>query len=318
MSDASNAPGRARRSSMQVLAVAAASLLALQGAPAASSPAAPALSVQVYRGGFATVNSFIFSNGRSLVVMDVQRTASEARKLAAMIRSKHLPLADILISHGHTDHFTGMAVLHAEFPAARIVVCSEAIKRDIENYAIYMDRGGATGAEPALDPALRPKAPDNPGGFDYEHSIHVLRGNELTLPGGGTLRLTCDYPPTEAPHMTTVYSPDLGLFVADLCYNGVHAWMGDDISDERIAAWRGVLVKLSAKYAAADPTIYPGHGAAGDMRLLDRMIRYIDDFVRTTSTARSRREAQQRMETLYPDYQEADFFLRYSIENHVR
>jgi glyoxylase-like metal-dependent hydrolase (beta-lactamase superfamily II) len=276
------------------------------------------LQVETYPGHFASVNSFVFSNGKSLMVMDVQRKSSEAQKLADLIKSKNLPLAYILISHGHTDHFTGMALLHREFPQAKIVVATEDIRRDIKAYAIYMDRGGATGAEPALDPALRPGSPENPAGFDYEHTIQVLPDNRLTLDGGGTLELTSDYPPTEAPHMTTVYSKALNaLFVSDLGYNHVHAWMGDDISRQRIAAWRAQLVKLQARYGPLHPKVYPGHGTPTDMSLFERMIRYIDDFLRVTATAQSREAAMQQMKSLYPDYGEADFFLKYSLENHV-
>ena len=39
---------------------------------------------------------------------------------------------------------------------------------------------------------------------------------------------------------------------------------------------------------------------------------------RITLEAKSRAEAMARMIALYPDYKEADFFLKYSIENHVR
>jgi glyoxylase-like metal-dependent hydrolase (beta-lactamase superfamily II) len=287
---------------------------------ATAAPASGAkLQVEVYKGGFASVNSFILSNGHSLMVMDVQRKGSEASKLAELVKAKHLPLKYILISHGHTDHFTGMALFHAEFPQARIVVANEAIKRDIKAYAIYMDQGGATGAEPALDPALRPRSMRNPGGFDYEHTIEVLRGNTLTLEGGGTLELTSDYPPTEAPHMTTVYSKDLNaLFLADLGYNRVHPWMGDDITGERISIWRSELLRIKAKYATRNPRVYPGHGDPTDMGLFDRMIGYIDDFTRITSAAPSTEVAMRRMQVLYPDYEQADFFLKYSVENHVR
>src|SRR5258706_6907748 len=90
------------------------------------------LKVDVFAGGFASVNSFIFSNGKSLVLLDAQRKTYEARKLADVIRAKHLPLTHILISHGHTDHFTGMAWLRQEFPDAQIVVGSAAIRRDIK------------------------------------------------------------------------------------------------------------------------------------------------------------------------------------------
>lgn len=292
----------------------------LAAAWATTAPASvPKLQVEVYKGEFASVNSFVFSNGHSLIVMDVQRTASEARKLANLVKAKHLPLTDILISHGHTDHFTGIALFHAEFPQARIVVANEAIKRDIKAYAIYMDQGGATGAEPALDPTLRPRSAQNPGGFDYGGTIEVVRGNALTFDGGGTLELTSDYPPTEAPHMTTVYSKELNaLFLADLGYNKVHPWMGDDISKERIAAWRSELLRIKTKYAALNPRVYPGHGDPTDMGLFDRMVRYIDDFTRVTSAAPSREEALRSMKALYPDYLQADFFLKYSVDNHVR
>ncbi len=206
-------------------------------------PAAPRLTVEVFQGGFASVNSFIFSNGRAVVVLDVQRKAVEARKVVERIKAIGLPLTHILISHGHTDHFTGMAVFHEAFPDARIVVANEAIKRDIKAYAIYMDQGGATGAEPALDPALKPKTADHPSGFDYERLIEVLPKPTLTIPGGGTLELTTDYREAEAPHMTTVYSPALNaVFLADFGYHRVHLWMGDDITLERVAVWRSELL----------------------------------------------------------------------------
>ena len=280
---------------------------------------AQAVQVEVFKGGFATVNSFIFSNGKSLIVMDVQRKTYEAQKLANIIKAKNLPLTHILISHGHTDHFTGMDWFHKEFPETQIVVANEPIKRDIKGYAIYMSQGGRTGAEPALEPGLLPKSAENPKGFDYEHWIHVLPGNTLTMIGGGTLELTTDYKPAEAGHTTTVYSKDLNaLFLADFGYNKVHLWMGDDIDNERIATWRAELVRIKSLYASRNPTVYPGHGDPTDMTLFDNMIRYIDDFMRITSAAKSRDEAMQKMQALYPDYKQADFFLKYSVENHVR
>jgi glyoxylase-like metal-dependent hydrolase (beta-lactamase superfamily II) len=277
------------------------------------------LVVEVFKGEFATVNSFIFSNGQSIVVMDVQRKTYEAKKLAAIVKSKGLPLTHILISHGHTDHFTGMDWMHKEFPDAKIVVANEEIKRDIKKYAIYMDSGGETGAEPALEPALRPKSPANPGGFDYENNIHVLRGRTLKLLGGGTLELDTEYLPAEAPHMTTVYSKDLNaLFLSDFGYNKVHLWMGDDITGPRIANWKEDLQHLQLRYARRNPIIYPGHGDPTDMTIFGTLIRYIDDFTRVTSQAHSRQEAMSAMTALYPDYKQADFFLKYSVENHVK
>jgi glyoxylase-like metal-dependent hydrolase (beta-lactamase superfamily II) len=300
----------------QVRIAIAATLLSLTcGCAGADQP----LKVEVYKGDFATVNSFIFSNGKSMVVMDVQRKSSEARKLADLVKAKRLPLTHVFISHGHTDHFTGMDVFHRQFPQAKIVVASEAIRHDVKAYAIYMNSGGETGAEPALEPALIPKSADRPNGFDYEQTIGILPSNTLTLDGGGTLQIDSSYGASEAPHMTTVYSRDLNaLFLTDFGYNKVHLWMGDDIDRKRVAAWRAELVKLKSRYAPLEPTIYPGHGDPTDISLFDEMIRYIDDFLRVTAQARSREQAMAEMIALYPDYRQADFFLKYSVENHVK
>lgn len=306
---------------MKVIQIVGALLLgAVATLAAAESVQGPAKiqDVQVYKGEFATVNSFIFSNGRALAVLDVQRKPREARQLVEEIRKRKLPLAYILISHGHTDHFTGMAVVQEAFPDAKIVVASEDIKRAIKAYAVYMDTGGATGAEPALDPSIKPKSESYPQGFDYEGRIHVLEDPGLTLPGGGTLELTTDYKPTEADFMMTAYSPDLNaLFLTDFGYNKVHLWLGDDISWSDIANWREEMGRIRDAYAARNPKIYPGHGDETDMSLFGATIRYLDDYTRVTRAATSRAQAMRDMIALYPDYKQADFFLKYSVENHV-
>lgn len=119
--------------------------------------------------------------------------------------------------------------------------------------------------------------------------------------------------------MTTVYSKDLNaLFLADFGYDKVHLWMGDDITLERVAAWRAELLKIKARYAERNPTVYPGHGDPTDMSLFDNMVRYIDDYTRIVTHAESREAALREMRSLYPDYAQADFFLKYSVENHVK
>jgi len=279
---------------------------------------APPISVETYEGTFATVNSFIVSNGKSLVIIDAQRKSDEAEKLVARVKRYHLPVTDIVITHGHTDHFTGMPVLLKAFPAARIVVAKEAIRRDIKNYAIYMGASGATAAEPVLEPALRPRTTAIPDGFDYERTIHVLPGNSLVMDGGGRLELTANYKPTEAPHMTTIYIPAVNaLFLSDLGYNHVHFWMGDDLSREAILNWRAALESVLARYKDLNPTVYPGHGPPGDLSIVKAGIGYIDDILRVTTPPTTRARAFSEMIKLYPDYKERDFFLKYSLENLV-
>jgi hypothetical protein len=94
--------------------------------------------------------------------------------------------------------------------------------------------------------------------------------------------------------------------------------VGDDITRERVAAWRRELLRLEKRYAAAHPAVYPGHGDPTDMTLFPAMVHYLDDFMQVTARAHSRDEAQQEMQALYPSYGEADFFLKYSVANHVK
>jgi len=282
-----------------------------------AKPAATPITVTVHKGGFATVNSFILSNGKSLTVIDVQRKGYEAQKLADLVRSLHLPLTQVFITHGHTDHFTGMHVFRDQFPQARILVANERIRRDVKAYAIYMDQGGATEAESPLERPLRPKSRTFPTGFDYERTIKLLPTSKLELTGGGSCDVTTTYPATEAPFMSTVYCPSINaLFLADLGYNKVHPWMGDDITIDRVVAWRGELIKIRRHYASLNPTIYPGHGDPGDLSMLDEQIRYFDNYLRIIKSAKSREEAAAEITALYPDYKEADFFLKYSLLNH--
>jgi hypothetical protein len=48
------------------------------------------------------------------------------------------------------------------------------------------------------------------------------------------------------------------------------------------------------------------------------MVRYIDDYTRVVAHAESREAALREMKSLYPDYAQADFFLKYSVANHVK
>lgn len=276
--------------------------------------ASQTITVDIFKGETASVNSYLFSNGQSLIVMDVQRSSAEAKKLAEVIKDKKLPLSHILITHGHPDHYIGMDYLSKAFPNAEIVVANQAIKQDIIGFSTWMESVGWLDAEPTL----KPMSDANPNGFDYDAEIQVLANETLSFNEGGELTLATHYEPAEANHVTTVFVESLnGFFVSDLGYNKVHLWMGQGVTDAHIQNWSEQLDKFTANYGKRNSTIYPGHGDPTDSKLFATMAEYIKQFQRITANAKSKEAAMSEMKKLYPDYKEADFLLKYSVDFHV-
>ncbi|WP_298514940.1 MBL fold metallo-hydrolase [uncultured Kordia sp.] len=272
------------------------------------------LSVEVFKGKEASVNSYLFSNGKSLMVMDVLRSTKDAKKLAQFIKTKKLPLTNILITHGHPDHYIGMDILKKEFPDAEIIVPTIEIKKDIIGFSKWMESVGWLDGEPNL----KPQSNENPSGFDYENQINILNSNTFTLKGGGTLELKSSYKPTEAEHLTTVYSKDLNaLFTSDFCYNGVHLWLGQGVDSVHIANWKSELKNFKEKYNNTETIIYPGHGSSSDAKLFDVVLKYISDFESTINKSESKDEAIHIMKELYPSWEQSDFLLLFSVDYHM-
>lgn len=272
------------------------------------------LKVEVFKGKEASVNSYVFSNGKSLMVMDVLRSTEDAVKLADFIKSKELPLTHILITHGHPDHYIGMDYLKKEFPNTKIIVPTSEIKQDIIGFSNWMESVGWLDGEPNL----KPKSDKNPTGFDYENQINVLDKNTFTLDGGGTLELKSDYNSAEAEHLTTVYSKDLNaLFTSDFCYNGVHLWLGQGVDSAHIENWKNELKNFKKQFENTTTTIYPGHGSSSDVKLFDVVLKYISDFESIIKKSESKDKAIAEMKELYPTWEQADFLLPYSVDYHI-
>ncbi|WP_064792114.1 MBL fold metallo-hydrolase [Shewanella woodyi] len=290
-------------------------LLALLVTSSMSLQASEVISLDIFKGETASVNSYVFSNGQSLIVMDVQRSTSEAKKLAKFIKDKEKPLSHILITHGHPDHYIGMDWLLKEFPETKVVVANIEIKKDIIGFSTWMESVGWLDSEPTL----KPKSDKNPNGFDYENKIDVLAGGSLKFNEGGALKLETYYKPAEANHVTTVFVDSLNsFFMSDLGYNKVHLWMGQGVTEQHITNWRDQLELFDVKYSDRDLIIYPGHGAPTKVSLFTTMIEYINNFQRVVASASSKEVAMSEMKRLYPDYKEADFLLKYSVDFHSK
>lgn len=271
------------------------------------------MSIQAFAGEEASVNSYIITNDSHAIVVDTLRNGAEAAKLADMVRSTGKAVQAIFITHGHPDHFIGMRTMKEAFPQARILVARPEIKADIIGFAGWMESIGWLEGQPQM----KPRSATNPDGFDYAGLIEIHSGQHISLTGGGEIEIESHYHDVECAHMSTLFVPSLdALLSSDLVYNGVHIWAGQGVERPHLANWSLALGNLKNRFSDKPLTVYPGHGRRTDIRVLDTLRVYIQDFLAAVDSETSNAGAKARMIRLYPDFLEPDFLLEYSIVNH--
>src|SRR3954471_14508011 len=67
------------------------------------------------------VNTHIIETPSELTVIDAQLALPLASEVSALLREIGKPVARIIISHTHPDHFSGLQVLAEAFPDADIL-----------------------------------------------------------------------------------------------------------------------------------------------------------------------------------------------------
>jgi len=269
------------------------------------------LDVTVFSAKEANVNAFIFTDLKGTVIVDTTRNSKEAHELAALARSKGIEPNVIFITHGHPDHYLGMGALKTEFPQAKFIVATQKVKDDIINFTKFMESANWLENEPAM----KIKSQTNPDGFDYENEITVLETKDLVLPAGEHLLIKSDFPSTEAPNETLLFSKELNsVFVSDLAYNKVHIWLGVGVDKVAINHWKNELNLLKKEYSRNQVKVYPGHGPVSDTTIFEIDHKYIDDLLYIVKSSKDQTEAMSAMINKYPDWQNTDFILAKSIE----
>jgi glyoxylase-like metal-dependent hydrolase (beta-lactamase superfamily II) len=208
-------------------------------------------------GTLMNVNSYLIATRDSVVVVDGMLTVGDARAVRAHLDQRGVPLRGLVVTHAHPDHYAGAAEIlrdRADVP----ILATAAVKAAIERDDAVKDRivGPMMGAE---WPARR-RFPDR-----------VVAG-EVAL-GDITLRVR-DLGPGESPADSVWALDERHLFVGDLVYHGMHAYLADGYHRE----WLAVLDALAAS-VDPDATLYVGHGAPGGVELIAAQRRYVAAFV---------------------------------------
>ncbi|AND93364.1 MBL fold metallo-hydrolase [Bradyrhizobium diazoefficiens] len=230
-------------------------------------------------------SSTLIYGERDAVLVDTFLTAGQSKTLLDWVASCERNLTTIYVTHGHGDHFFGLAPLLDRFPQAKAVAVPEVV-----------DEMKAQLSPASLDGFWRKRFP----GEIAERLVAAapLEG-ELTLEGHKLVVI--DMGRTDTARSTALHVPSLDLIVAgDTVYNGIHPYLAETDTQSRLE-WIAALDRL----AALKPRfVVAGHKKPDnddDPRNIAATRQYLLDFNRLDKATTSPRELYEAMLELHPD-----------------
>jgi glyoxylase-like metal-dependent hydrolase (beta-lactamase superfamily II) len=204
------------------------------------------------------VNSFLVHGPDGVVVVDGMLTVSDAALVRQAIDGTGRPLAGVVVTHPHPDHYAGLAkiVRTDDVPIVATDAVDAIIRRD----------------DQLKDDVVGPMMGEEWPSSRVFPNVTVDDGDDVRL--GGLVLSVRELGPGES-HVDSLWQLDGStIFAGDVAYNGMHAYLAD-------GRWREWLVNLDRldEDLAADVTLYVGHGPPAGKDLLARQRRYIETFV---------------------------------------
>lgn len=194
--------------------------------------------------GHGSVNTDWIMTPGGVIVIDVQRDLYHARQAVNVIKRMGKPVLAVLVTHGHPDHYAGIGLFKAEWPAAT-VWSSKTTYDTIQDDHYGFNKLAAELAKGNFpNPVVLPD--------------RTFADNE-TLVIGGVQFVTREMGKAESNGATVFYVPATGdLYAGDLVLNRMHGFFYEGATLENLA----VLDRLGTLFPNAK-TLHPGHGSAG-------------------------------------------------------
>lgn len=232
------------------------------------------------------MSSTLIAGADDAILVDTLVTLGQVDALAEWVRGFGKRITGVYITHGHQDHWIGLARLQEHFPGARGMATPEVVERA----RFEATDPGLSAYWQASFPGELPQTPVLP---------EPLLAAEFELEGQLLRAISVGQGDTE--HSTVLHVPSAGTVVGgDVVYNGVHM-MTAETDEQRRDAW---IASLDA-VAALNPTIVvAGHKSVGAPDLPDSIgasQQYLRDFSRIVSEGGSVEDIVTAMLKLHGD-----------------
>ncbi|MGB7012537.1 MAG: MBL fold metallo-hydrolase [Pseudolabrys sp.] len=231
-------------------------------------------------------SSTLIYGERDAVLADTFLTTKQSQTLVDWVVASGKNLTAIYVTHGHGDHFFGLAPLLERFPLAKALAIPEVV------------RAMETQISPAsVDGFWRKRFPCQIP--DRLLVAAPLAKNELELEGHKLVAVNTGQ--TDTAYSTSLHIPSIGLIVAgDVVYNGIHPYLAETDTQSRLE-WIAALDKLEALKPRA---VIAGHKIPendDDPRNIAETRQYLRDFNRLDEATTTARELYDAMLKLHPD-----------------
>ena len=223
---------------------------------------------------------------RDAVLVDALLTVEQANALVDWVAASGKNLTTIYVTHGHGDHFFGIAALQNRFPNARAVATSNVVKVMRQQASPeYVANFWSVGF---------------PGQIPHRLVIaEELKGNVIDLEGRDLVVVEVGH--TDTDHTTCLHVPSVGLVVAgDAAYNDVHLYLAESNAQTR-REWIAALDTIETLKPRA---VIAGHKKADrddSPRIIEETRQYIRDLERFAEMTTTARELYDKMLEIYPD-----------------